>query len=142
MHILFSALTEALVVLAALHLVTLGQYVQPSSFRFSSSEAIGILSSTPAKCLLFFTSEKIANPGCGLPRALEALGVVRTFIVRGMEAVMLETLSQEVAAVLLAFLDIRHLVSLWVVAIHVRYINARRTDLVANPVRGVAMERV
>lgn len=70
---------------------------------------------------------------CGLSRALEALGAARTFIVRGMEAVMLETLSQVVAAVLLGFLYIRHLVSLWVAAIHVRYINARRTDLVANP---------
>lgn len=53
---------------------------------------------------------------------------------------MLETLSQVVAAVLLGFLDIRHLVSQWVAAIHVRYINARRTDLVANPVRGLALE--
>jgi hypothetical protein len=65
MHILFSALTEALVVLAALHLVTLGQYAQLSSFRFSSLGATGILSLTPAKCLLFFTSDMIANPVCG-----------------------------------------------------------------------------
>jgi len=76
---------------------------------------------------------EFANPGCGLPRTLEALGAGRSFIVRGMEAVILETLSQVVAAVLLVILDIRHLLSRWVAAIHVRYINARRTDLVANP---------
>jgi len=88
----------------------------------------------------FVVSDHLANPGCGLPQALEALGAARTFIVRGMEAVMLETLSQVVAAVLLVFLDIRHLVSLWVAAIHVRCINARRTDLVANPGRGNQIE--